>query len=139
MIFNMDWSLFYCFIYVSDYNLRSSLRILLHDALYTGQDQERQARTTHIDGAEILDEVITRSRGEIRRIQSPKISSTTPSSLGDIKPYSPRVSQKVYSPHIIQLRGEGNPSLTEKGLELKQTPSPGPSTLGQSSRGSSSS
>ncbi|XWS48172.1 hypothetical protein CRYUN_Cryun13aG0050300 [Craigia yunnanensis] len=103
----------------------------------TFEDQECQARTTHIDGAEILDEVITRSRGEIRRTQSPKISSTTPS-LGDIKPYSPRVSQKAYSPQIIQLRGEGSPSLTEKGLELKQTPSPGPSTLGQSSRGSSS-
>ncbi|XP_022736165.1 boron transporter 1-like isoform X1 [Durio zibethinus] len=105
----------------------------------TFEDQECQARTTHIDGAEILDEIITRSRGEIRHTQSPKVSSTTPSSLGDIRPYSPRVSQKAYSPRISHLRGEGSPSLTAKGLELKQTPSPGPSTLGQSSHGSSSS
>ncbi|XVF09302.1 hypothetical protein REPUB_Repub07fG0080900 [Reevesia pubescens] len=106
----------------------------------TCDDQELQARTTNIDGAEILDEIITRSRGEIRRTLSPKISSTTPSSLEDIKPsYSPRVFQKAYSPRISQLRGEGSPSLSEKGLELKQIASPGPSTLGQCSRGSSSS
>ncbi|XVE54967.1 hypothetical protein DITRI_Ditri03aG0123600 [Diplodiscus trichospermus] len=106
----------------------------------TFEDQERQAKTTLIDDAEILDEIITRSRGEIRRTQSPKVSSTTPSALGDIRPsYNPRVSQKAYSPRITQLRGEGSPSVTEKELELKQTPSPGPSTLGLSSRGSSSS
>ncbi|OMO59944.1 Bicarbonate transporter, eukaryotic [Corchorus capsularis] len=104
------------------------------------EDQEIQARTTHIDSAEILDEIITRSRGEIRHTQSPKISSTTPSSQGDIKAsYSPRISQRAYSPRINQLRGEISPSLTEKGLELKHSPSPGPSTLGQSSHGSSSS
>ncbi|EOY20738.1 hypothetical protein QUC31_007011 [Theobroma cacao] len=106
----------------------------------TFEDQELQARTNNIDGAEILDEIITRSRGEIRRSQSPKISSATPTSLGDIKPaYSPRISQRARSPRISQLRGEISPSLTEKGLEFKQTPSPGPSTLGQSSNASLSS
>ncbi|XWS50951.1 hypothetical protein CRYUN_Cryun12cG0135200 [Craigia yunnanensis] len=109
---------------------------IAYNMTFEDQEQEGQARTTHIDGAEILDEIITRSRGEIRRTQSPKISSTTPSSLGDINPsYSPQ----AYSPRISQLRGGGSPSLTEKGLELKQTPSAGPSTLGQSSCGSSSS
>ena len=55
----------------------------MHDVLYNAQDQEqeRQARTTHIEGEEILDEIITRSHGEVRT-QSPKISSTTPSSPG---------------------------------------------------------
>ncbi|KAK8627815.1 hypothetical protein V6N13_135415 [Hibiscus sabdariffa] len=101
----------------------------------TFEDQERQATATHIDDLEILDEIMTRSRGEIRRTQSPKVSSTTPSSAGDIKPsYSPRVLQNAYSPRISQPRG-----IAEKGLGLKQTPSPGPSTLGQSSLGSSSS
>ncbi|XP_012478587.1 probable boron transporter 2 isoform X2 [Gossypium raimondii] len=100
----------------------------------TFEDQERQATATNSDGLEILDEIMTRSRGEIRRTQSPKVSSTTPSSVGDIKPsYSPGVLQNAYSPRISQLRGK-----TEKVLELKQTPSPGPSTLGQSSRASSS-
>ncbi|GMJ13488.1 REQUIRES HIGH BORON 2 [Hibiscus trionum] len=101
----------------------------------TFEDQERQATATRVDDLEILDEFMTRSRGEIRRTQSPKVSSTTPSSVGDIKPsYSPRVLQNAYSPRISQPRGTA-----EKGLGLKQTPSPGPSTLGQSSRGSSSS
>ncbi|KAK8686760.1 hypothetical protein V6N13_125779 [Hibiscus sabdariffa] len=99
----------------------------------TFEDRERQATATQIDDLEILDEMMTRSRGEIRRTQSPKVSSTTPSSAGDIKAsYSPRVLQNAYSPRNNQLRG-----MAEKGLELKQTPSPGPSTLGQSSRGSS--
>ncbi|KAK8655896.1 hypothetical protein V6N13_108460 [Hibiscus sabdariffa] len=120
--------------YREDCNLRCSL---IHDVLYNGngKDQERQATATHIDDLEILDEIMTRSRGEIRRTQSPKVSSTTPSSAGDIKPsYSPRVLQNAYSPRISQPRG-----IAEKGLGLKQTPSPGPSTLGQSSLGSSSS
>ncbi|PPR90350.1 hypothetical protein GOBAR_AA30334 [Gossypium barbadense] len=100
----------------------------------TFEDQERQATATNIDGLEILDEIMTRSRGEIRRTQSPKVSSTTPSSVGYIKPsYSRGIFQNAYSPRISQLRGKN-----EKGLELKQTPSPGPSTLGQSSRASSS-
>ncbi|KAK8525976.1 hypothetical protein V6N13_017049 [Hibiscus sabdariffa] len=97
----------------------------------TFEDRERQATATQIDDLEILDEMMTRSRGEIRRTQSPKVSSTTPSSAGDIKAsYSPRVLQNEYSPRNNQPRG-----MAEKGLELKQTPSPRPSTLGQSSRG----
>ncbi|KAE8678364.1 putative boron transporter 3 [Hibiscus syriacus] len=98
----------------------------------TFEDRERQATATPIDGLEILDEIMTRSRGEIRHTQSPKVASTTPSSVGDIKPsYSPRVLQNAYSPRISQPRG-----IAEKGLGLKLTPSPRPSTLGQSSRGS---
>ncbi|XVF50322.1 hypothetical protein PTKIN_Ptkin04bG0087500 [Pterospermum kingtungense] len=97
----------------------------------TFEEQECQARTTEVDDAEILDEIITRSREEIRHSQGPKISSPSPSSQGVIKP-----SEKVYSPRISRLRGEG----TGKGLELKQTCSPGPSTtLGESSCHSSSS
>ncbi|KAA3476061.1 Boron transporter 1-like protein [Gossypium australe] len=85
------------------------------------EDLELEGRTTTtMDGAEILDQIITTSRGEIRRMQSPNTSS---------------VLEKAYSPQIRQL----SPSLTEKGLELSLTPSPAPSTLGQSSRDSSSS
>ena len=103
------------------------------------QNQDLQARATNIDGAEVLDEVITRSRGEIRRNQSPKITSSTPS-IEDIKPvYSPRLSHRVHSPRLNELRGEGSPRSTGKELELKQTPSPRPSILGKSIPGSSSS
>nr|KJB39177.1 hypothetical protein B456_007G001500 [Gossypium raimondii] len=85
------------------------------------EDLELEGRTTTtVDGAEILDQIITTSRGEIRRIQSPNTSS---------------VFEKEYSPQIRQL----SPSLTEKGLELSLTPSPAASTLGHSSRDSSSS
>jgi len=97
------------------------------------QNQDPQARVTNFDDGEILDEIITRSRGEIRLTQSPKVTSSTPTSLEDIRPaHSPRISQRVYSPHVNELRGEHSPRLKGKGLEAKQTPSPGPSILGQS-------
>ncbi|KAL4634038.1 hypothetical protein ACB092_04G168400 [Castanea dentata] len=99
------------------------------------QNQDPQARVTNLDDGEILDEIITRSRGEIRLTQSPKVTSSTPTSLEDIRPaHSPRISQRVYSPHINELRGEQSPRLKGKGFEAKQTPSPGPSILGQSPR-----
>lgn len=106
----------------------------------TFEDQDPQGRASNIDGGEILDEIITRSRGEIRRSQSPKVTSSTPGPLHDIKPaYSPHVSQRAYSPRVSELKADWSPQPTGKGIEIKQTPSPGPSSLGQSTRGSSSS
>ena len=100
------------------------------------QEQDPQARITNFDGGEILDDIITRSRGEIRLTQSPKVTSSTPTSLEDIRPASsPWMSQRVYSPHVNELSGEQSPRLKGKGLEAKQTPSPGPSIPGQSPRG----
>ncbi|XP_062116255.1 probable boron transporter 2 [Humulus lupulus] len=104
------------------------------------EDQDLQERSTNIDGAEILDEIITRSRGEIRRTQSPKVTSSMPSSLEHTKPvFSPRLSQRVYSPRLNEIRGEQSPQSPGKEIEGKQTRSPGPSVLGKSSPGSSSS
>ncbi|KAF6157393.1 hypothetical protein GIB67_004331 [Kingdonia uniflora] len=78
------------------------------------------------DGAEILDDVITRSRGEVRHTYSPKITSTTPTSQDVLKPsYSPRV----------ELRAERSPRFV-MGHNTKQMVSPGISKLGQSSGGS---
>ncbi|KAM7471298.1 hypothetical protein LguiA_009481 [Lonicera macranthoides] len=102
--------------------------------------EQENARTTQFDSAEILDEMVTRSRGEVRRSHSPKVTSSTPTSLEDLKPlYSPRVSQRAYSPRLNELRVERSPRRTGKGLEIKQTPSPRPSILGQSSNNFSSS
>lgn len=103
------------------------------------QGQHGQERTTHIDSGEILDEIVTRSRGEIRHACSPRVTSSTPASVEDIKTvYSPRgLSHRAYSPRVDELRAERSPRMTGKGLEIKQTPSPGPSILGQSSNGSS--
>ncbi|KAL3335613.1 hypothetical protein AABB24_031708 [Solanum stoloniferum] len=92
-----------------------------------------------IDGGELLDDMITRSRGEIRRSCSPRVTSSTPTSLEEIKStHSPQLSQRAYSPRINVLRGERSPRLNGKGLEIKQTPSPQPSKLGQNDRGPSS-
>ncbi|KAL9375338.1 hypothetical protein Peur_032217 [Populus x canadensis] len=105
----------------------------------TFEDQDPQARTTNIDDGEILDEIITRSRGEIRRTQSPKVTSSTPGSVENMKSsYSPRLSQRAYSPRVSEPRVDRSPRFTGKGAELKQTPSPGLSNLGQSNPGSSS-
>ncbi|KAB2014953.1 hypothetical protein ES319_D09G263600v1 [Gossypium barbadense] len=69
------------------------------------------------DDGEILDRMITRSRGEIRHMCSPKVTSstgTTPSKeFKSIQ--SPRFSEKVYSPRISQLRGELSPGNAGRG------------------------
>ncbi|KAM0982444.1 hypothetical protein PS2_015106 [Malus domestica] len=98
------------------------------------EDLDLQSRTTNIDGGEMLDEIITRSRGEIRHTHSSKTSSLNPTPLEG----SPRMSQIVHCPRLNELRGERSPRLSAQGLETTQASSPGPSTLGQISRGSSS-
>lgn len=72
------------------------------------------SRTASIaDDGEILDGIITRSRGEVTRICSPKVMSSTVS----VKPFkefttsiqSPGFPDKVYSPRVNQLRGNHSP------------------------------
>ncbi|KAL7605509.1 hypothetical protein Lser_V15G17242 [Lactuca serriola] len=102
-------------------------------------DDETPTRTTQVDSAEVLDGIITRSRGEIRHTSSLKITSLTQTPIQDMKPmYSPRLSQRVYSPHLNELRGVKNPNSPGKGLQIKKTPSPRSCILGQTSNGSSS-
>ncbi|KAE9587402.1 putative bicarbonate transporter [Lupinus albus] len=104
------------------------------------EDSSTQARTVNVSGEEILDEIITRSRGEIRRTQSPKTTSSTPTSFGDIRPAnSPQLSRRIPSPRISELRGESSQGPTGKEIMLKQTPSPRKSVLGKDTNGSSSS
>ncbi|KAK9104442.1 hypothetical protein Scep_021286 [Stephania cephalantha] len=97
-------------------------------------DDQGQSR---MESEEILDEIITRSRGEIRRTYSPKVTSSSPGSQDDImKPaYSPRATQSPYSPRTAKLRAEHSPHNGKQPLK-RGTPSPGPSKLGQSSSGS---
>ncbi|XP_042498007.1 probable boron transporter 2 isoform X2 [Macadamia integrifolia] len=102
-------------------------------------EQDPQARNVCTDSGEILDDIITRSRGEIRHTYSPKVTSSTRTSQDDIKPlYSPRVSQKAYSPQVGELRVEQNPQFRGKVPEARQTPSPRLSMLGQHSHGPTS-
>ncbi|XP_060170479.1 probable boron transporter 2 [Lycium barbarum] len=102
-------------------------------------DQDPQGRPACMDSSEILDDIITRSRGEIRRSCSPRVNSSTPTPLEEIKSmHSPQLGQRAYSPRVNILRGERSPRLNGKGLEIKQTPSPQPSKLGQNVRSPSS-
>ncbi|KAL8457815.1 hypothetical protein ACS0TY_035622 [Phlomoides rotata] len=95
-------------------------------------DDNHEPQAPNLDSGEVLDTIITRSRGEIRQGRSPKVTSSTPSPREAMKSvYSPRLSQMAQSPRLHEIRRELS--------EIKQTPSPRPSTLGQNSRGSSSS
>ncbi|XP_024970237.1 probable boron transporter 2 isoform X2 [Cynara cardunculus var. scolymus] len=96
---------------------------------------------SYFDSAEVLDGIVTRSRGEIRHTSSLKVTSLTQTPLEDMKPVcSPRLSQRVYSPRLTELRVAKSPKSPGKGLEIKKTPTPSlhPSILGQTSNGSSS-
>ncbi|KAL0341540.1 UNVERIFIED_CONTAM: putative boron transporter 2 [Sesamum calycinum] len=102
------------------------------------EDQGNQP--TNLDSGEVLDEIITRSRGEIRHARSPKVTSSTQSPREEMKSlYSPRLSHRGHSPRLHEIRMEISPRVSDKGVEIKQTPSPRPSPLGQTSRGSPSS
>lgn len=69
-------------------------------------------RGLHADSAEILDELVTRSRGEIRHVNSPKVTSSTGTPASDIKRlHSPRLSERAYSPRVNELRHEQSPRL----------------------------
>ncbi|XP_047164644.1 boron transporter 1-like [Vigna umbellata] len=104
------------------------------------EGQGGQAPTVNISGGEILDEVITRSRGEIRRTQSPKTTSSTPTSTGDIRPASsPRIGRSIPSPRVTELRGESSLRPPGKEIKLVQTPSPRSPVLGKVTKGSPSS
>ncbi|CAL5203322.1 unnamed protein product [Lathyrus oleraceus] len=89
-------------------------------------DLSNHGTTVNVSGGEILDEIITRSRGEIRRTQSSKASSSTATPIGgDIRPAnSPQISQMIPSPRVTALRGESSSSVGSNGkkLKLKQIP-----------------
>lgn len=68
---------------------------------------------SQIGEGEILDEVITRSRGEFRHTSSPKITSTTPTPRTDPKSHlSPRVS---FSSRMGELKTEQSPRSGARG------------------------
>ncbi|KAH6777442.1 HCO3- transporter family [Perilla frutescens var. frutescens] len=70
---------------------------------------ELGSRLSFADGGEILDGMITRSRGEIKHICSPKVSSSSATPAKEFKLQSPRLSEKAYSPRVSELRGERTP------------------------------
>ncbi|MQL71587.1 hypothetical protein Taro_003927 [Colocasia esculenta] len=104
---------------------------------YNINDQDSNGtgpRNDQADDAEILDEMITRSRGEIRHAHSPRITSSTPTH-DDMRPVrSPRVRERVVSPRVSELKMNMSPRFGGTGSESVQKTSPHSSTLGQTSR-----
>ncbi|KAK6803356.1 hypothetical protein RDI58_001140 [Solanum bulbocastanum] len=67
------------------------------------------------DDGEIMDGMMTRSRGEIRRMCSSKVTSCNATPTRDsVSIQSPRLSNKVYSPRVSEIKGE-SPSLGRGG------------------------
>lgn len=87
------------------------------------QEGELGSRLSFADGGEILDGIITRSRGEIKHICSPKVTSSSTTPAKELKLQSPRVSE---------LRGERTPQSGGRGPHSPKAGEVGPSGLGAS-------
>ncbi|KAK9066474.1 hypothetical protein SSX86_013796 [Deinandra increscens subsp. villosa] len=111
----------------------------LKEVVFLQEDAHSRTRTPQVDSAEVLDGIMSRSRGEIRRMGSLKVKGLPQNQIEGMKPLcSPRISQQVYSPRLDELQVDKSPKSPWKGLEIKRAPSPGPSILDQTSHGSSS-
>lgn len=95
----------------------NQLLMLLSSMFVLFMQEGNLSRTASFaDDGEILDGMITRSRGEFRRVCSLKVVSSpgTPSKeLTGIQ--SPRFSDKVYSPRVNQLRENHSPRGVGRG------------------------
>ncbi|KAI0510834.1 hypothetical protein KFK09_011443 [Dendrobium nobile] len=97
-------------------------------------------RLSFSQSGEILDEMVTRGRGEIKHINSPKTNSSTPTPANDHKGlYSPTLSDRGFSPRITELKQEQSPRV---GRRMPFSPQTGEITklsrLGEESRESTS-
>ncbi|KAK1278711.1 putative boron transporter 2 [Acorus gramineus] len=100
-----------------------------------GMEVESGVRGHFADDGEILDDMITRGRGEIRRVNSPKITSSTTTPARDPKDlHSPRFSEKAYSPRVSELKGDPSPRIDRRGPFSPRTGEARPSKLGEGSR-----
>ncbi|KAL4643260.1 hypothetical protein ACB092_02G080500 [Castanea dentata] len=96
------------------------------------QDGEMGRTASFADDGEILDGIVTRSRGEIRRMCSLKLTSCTATPSKEFRSLqSPRLSDGVHSPRISELRGEQSPRLGGRGPFSPRTGEPRPSNLGK--------
>ncbi|KAK4608520.1 hypothetical protein RGQ29_002080 [Quercus rubra] len=97
-------------------------------------DGEMGRTASFADDGEILDGIVTRSRGEIRRMCSLKLTSCTATPSKEFRSLqSPRLSDSVHSPRISELRGEQSPRLGGRGPFSPRTGEPRPSNLGKGS------
>ncbi|RWW58744.1 hypothetical protein BHE74_00034363 [Ensete ventricosum] len=88
---------------------------------------------------EVLDDMVTRSRGEIKHMNSPKLTSSSGTPTNDIRgKTSPWLSDKAYSPRLNELRQEHSPRLGGRGPISPRTGEVGPSKLREDARDSPS-
>ncbi|XP_021812753.1 probable boron transporter 2 [Prunus avium] len=83
-------------------------------------EAELGAGASYAGDAEILDEVMTRSRGEFRHVSSPRITSST-STPGN----APKILESPhssFSPRVSELRGERSPRSGGRGPNSPRTP-----------------
>ncbi|XP_057789579.1 probable boron transporter 2 [Salvia miltiorrhiza] len=100
---------------------------------------ELGSRLSFADGGEILDGMITRSRGEIKHTCSPRVRSSSSTPAKDLKLQSPHLSEKAYSPRVSELRGVRTPQLHHgRGPYSPKTGEVGASHLGVSPHSSTS-
>lgn len=91
---------------------------------------ELGAGASYAEDREVLDEIITRSRGEIRHMSSPKVTSSTTTPTKDPKSLqSPHLTEKAYSPQVSALR---SPQPSGRVLYSPRTGEVRPSNLGKS-------
>jgi len=94
-------------------------------------------RHSRAESAELLDELVTRSRGEIRRVNSLKVTSSTATPTSDLPGLpSPRLTERIYSPHVNVLRREQSPHLGGRGQFSPGSGKTTPSKLGGGPRDS---
>ncbi|KAL2935032.1 putative boron transporter 2 [Bienertia sinuspersici] len=87
--------------------------------------------TTIAEDGELMDEMVTRSRGEVRRICSPKVTSSTATPSKEVRgTNSPHLS--TYSPRLNQLRGEISPRSGRNGPNSPRSAETQLSKLGRS-------
>lgn len=90
-------------------------------------DGDLGSRASFADNKEIFDGIVTRSRGEIRRMCSLKVTSSTETPPKDFRTHH-SFSDKVYSP---RLRGDLSPRLGGRGPFSPRTVEGKPSLLGK--------
>ncbi|XP_038723782.1 probable boron transporter 2 isoform X2 [Tripterygium wilfordii] len=95
-------------------------------------EAELSRTASFANDGEILDGMVTRSRGEIRRMCSPRLTSSTAMPSKEFSSLqSPRFSDKVYSPRISELRGELSPRRGGRGPLSPKTGETRPFSLGK--------
>ena len=81
-------------------------------ALYV-QERDLSRTASFADYGEVLDGIVIRSWGEVKRVCSPKVMKSTPNLSQELT--SPRLTDKVYSPRISHLRGNQSPRGVGRG------------------------